>query len=393
MATIETAVVQQKSRLADLVQYVISTTSSTNPNIDTEIKQYKKDAKTLKAAVDLVHTGKKSLTVEETAVVKMYNDVLSTKYNELYDKVKSTYGVHSLEYKQFIEDVKVYRFTEVRDRNYDYSIKLSEEPRTSTLIRAYTTLPVADIRTVTSLAAKLNLVIIPVQYFIGYDKRDGDLADSYDKSRYNAGALSTLSYGTSAYSKVIRACKGNPASTWVVCPVQMLDVEYLVQDPTFRFYAPPQLSAALTTLRMMAPMLSQMQGQISNLETIQTQHSEMLRNHERRLGSHDEMIQSIRKTIRENEEREKQMRVEYQNMLQRQQTELNALRAVSMFDVDDPMLILVPEAITDINNFTGTCNIVGCWGPEFDPEKLKELGINTVFTGQANKANELTQKL
>ena len=170
MATIETAVVQQKSRLADLVQYVISsTTSSTNPIIDTEIKQYKKDVKTLKAAIDLVHTGKKSLTAEETAVVKMYNNVLSTKYNELYNKVKSTYGVHSLEYKQFIEDVKVYLFTEVRDRNYDYSIKLSEEPRTSTLIRAYTTLPVADIRTVTSLAAKLNLVIIPVQYFIEHD--------------------------------------------------------------------------------------------------------------------------------------------------------------------------------------------------------------------------------
>jgi hypothetical protein len=183
------------------------------------------------------------------------------------------------------------------------------------------------------------------------------------------------------------------ASAWVVCPVQMLDVDYLVQNPVYRFYAPPQLSASMTTLRMMAPMLGQMKGQIESLQTIQKQHSEMLSSHERRLGSHDEMIRDIRKTIKDNEEREQQMRVEYQNMLARQQEELNSLRSMSLFDLADPMLILIPNAITDINAYKGTCNVVGCWGPEFSAAELSAAGISATFVGQADEANRLVNTI
>lgn len=386
-----------KLRLADLVQYLSFTGVVANPEIGSAIKQIKKEAKALQTSVSMLFPNNdlRSWTDADTEVIKRFNVVLESKYNSLVDTVKAKYGVHSIEFKHLVSDARKHRFAPERDRNWNYVVKMTEQPDTKLLNKAYTTLPVTPMGTITDVAAKLGLIIIPVQYFVGYVKSVSELArDSYTAAerRKNSGLDNINTSTINQYNRVLKEC-GTDASAWVVCPVQMLDVDYLVQNPAYRFYAPPQLSASMTTLRMMAPMLGQMQGQITNLQSIQKQHSEMLDSHERRLGSHDAMIRDIRKTIKENEEREQQMRVEYQNMLARQQEELNSLRSMSLFDLADPMLILIPNAITDINAYKGTCNIVGCWGPEFSADELTAAGINATFAGQADEANRLVNTI
>ena len=398
MSTTSTAT-PVKLRLADLVQYLSFTGVIANPEISTAIKQLKKEAKALQASVNMLFPddNSRSWTEEDTGVLKRFNKVLDTKYNSLLNTIKDKYGVHSIEFKHLVTDARRYQFVSERDRNWNYVVKMTEQQNTNRLDNAYTTLPVTDLDTVKDVAAKLGLIIIPVDYFVGYIKNDAGLAE---RSGYkpnivrlkNSGLDSVENNTIIQYNKVLPASKTD-ASAWVVCPVQMLDVDYLVQDPKFRFYAPPQLAVSMTTLRMMAPMLGQMQGQIANLQSIQKQHAEMLNSHERRLGSHDAMIRDIRNTIKENEEREKQMRIEYQTMLARQQEELNSLRSMSLFDLTDPMLILIPKAITDINTYKGTCNVIGCWGPEFSADELTAAGINSVFVGQADEANTLVKTI
>jgi len=381
-----------KLRLADLVQYLSFTGAVTNPEIDAAIKQLKKEAKALHTSVDMLFPKKdiNSWKDDDTNLIKRFNAVLESKYNSMFATIKDKYGVHSVEFKHLISDSRLHKFSVERDTNYNYNIKMVEKQTTSLLNKAYTTLPVTTMAAVTEVAAKLGLIIIPVQYFIGYVKSNNGLAESgYHSARYKNSGLDSANYGTINHcNKVLSEC-GTNASAWVVCPVHMLDVDYLVQNPSYRFYAPPQLSASLTTLRMMAPMLGQMKGQIENLQTTQKQHSEMLNAHERRLGSHDDMIRDIRKTMKDNEEREEKMLVEYKNMLTRQQEELNSLRSMSLFDLTDPMLILIPTAITDINTYKGNCNVIGCWGPEFSLDELSAAGISEAFIGQAEEANRL----
>lgn len=387
-----------KLRLADLVQYLSFAGVVTNPEIDSSIKQIKKEAKALQASVSMLFPNNdlRSWTEADTEVIKRFNTVLDSKYNSLFATVKDKYGVHSIEFKHLVTDARKHRFAVERDRNWNYVVKMTEQQNTNLLNKAYTTLPVTPMGTIMDVAAKLGLIIIPVQYFVGYVKKYAELVDGGYRSdsvrRKNSGLDNVNTSTIDQYNRVLKEC-GTDASAWVVCPVQMLDVDYLVQNPVYRFYAPPQLSASMTTLRMMAPMLGQMKGQIESLQTIQTQHSEMLSSHERRLGSHDEMIRDIRKTIKDNEEREQQMRVEYQNMLARQQEELNSLRSMSLFDLADPMLILIPNAITDINAYKGTCNVVGCWGPEFSADELSAAGISATFVGQADEANRLVNTI
>lgn len=387
-----------KLRLADLVQYLSFTGVVANPEIGSAIKQIKKEAKALRESVGMLFPDDnlRSWTDADTEVIKRFNAVLEKKYNSLFATVKDKYGVHSIEFKHLVTDARKPRFAAERDRNWNYVVKMTEQQNTNLLNKAYTTLPVTPMGTIMDVAAKLGLIIIPVQYFVGYVKKYAELVDGGYRSdsvrRKNSGLDTVNSSTIDQYNRVLKEC-GTDASAWVVCPVQMLDVDYLVQNPAYRFYAPPQLSASMTTLRMMAPMLGQMQGQITNLQSIQKQHSEMLDSHERRLGSHDAMIRDIRKTIKENEEREQQMRVEYQNMLARQQEELNSLRSMSLFDLADPMLILIPNDITDINAYKGTCNIVGCWGPEFSADELSAAGISATFAGQADEANRLVNTI
>ena len=386
-----------KLRLADLVQYLSFTGIPTNPEVNAAIKQQNKDVKALQASLGMIFTNDHSLwEPDDNVVLDRFNTVLDTKYNSLLDTIKDKYGVHSMEFKHLVTDTRQYKFVATRNREWNYNVKLTEQQNTNRLYNAYTTLPVTNLDTVKDVAAKLGLIIIPVQYFVGYAKNDAGLVEKgwrSDTNRLKNSGLDNVDSNTIIqYNKVIPA-SGDDASAWVVCPVQMLDVDYLVQNPAYRFYAPPQLSASMTTLRMMAPMLGQMKGQIESLQTIQKQHSEMLSSHERRLGSHDEMIRDIRKTIKDNEEREQQMRVEYQNMLARQQEELNSLRSMSLFDLADPMLILIPNAITDINAYKGTCNVVGCWGPEFSADELSAAGISATFVGQADEANRLVNTI
>lgn len=222
-----------------------------------------------------------------------------------------------------------------------------------------------SIDNVKEIANKLGLLIIPLTY------SNGNILDK-DKIEIETRAGYTRNYtGREICNKFLNKCKEENLRGWLVCPISYYNIEAHANDTTFNFFVPDAVSQSFNAVKLIMPMLIAMSKQIEqvvgDVKQLQSQLNvlkDQLREQQKQIDNLQLEINNMQKRQAQEEARRNE---EFKALVERQQ-------AIS-WAAFDPMLIAVPESVTDINTYEGRCFIGPAWGPEIDAVLLNLHGL------------------
>lgn len=229
--------------------------------------------------------------------------------------------------------------------------------------------PRAKNENIIEVAEKLGLLIIPAQYV---NKTLVERDRYTDASGHSRNVINF-------FNNFVTHTKNNHMNAWLVCPIQYYNIEQHAKDLTYEFFVPSSVRQAFTSIKIILPMLIGMINQIESLSKKVDNMSTELNNIRQTLVQQQQQIDRLQEEltqqriqIAEQAARERDMEKQFQEA-----------RAQIQWDIFDPMLIALPNTVTNINSYTGNVVLGPAWGPEIDKVLVDLLGL-TQHTDRKN---------
>lgn len=214
------------------------------------------------------------------------------------------------------------------------------------------------------LAESLGLIIIPYEY--GCKQRIEN--DRFPNQTYShTGPLGLA-------NNFKNDCTDNKMTAWMIAPVQYYSIQNNVANMKYDFFVPTSAQQAFLALKLVMPLLISTMHQIETLSKTVSNHGIDIQNLRRTVESQQKQIEGIQNQL--TIERQKRIDNELKlKEIQRKQEEAEA--ALVRFMMFDPMMIAVPDSVTDINSYEGNVVLGPCWGPEVEPMVAELLGLDS----------------
>lgn len=220
-----------------------------------------------------------------------------------------------------------------------------------------------NIDNVRDIANKLGLLIIPYSYTSDSVMESDKVPVSSSYSNYTSASRIANSFQNK--------CKAEGLRAWMVCPLKYYDISAHASDTTFNFFVPDAVSQSFNAVKLIMPMLismskqiEQVAGDVKQLQGQLTTLKEQLKEQQKQIDNLQIEINNIQKRQAQEEARRDE---EFKALMERQQQ--------IQWAAFDPMLIAIPDTVTDINTYDGRCFIGPAWGPEIDTVLLNLHGL------------------
>lgn len=221
------------------------------------------------------------------------------------------------------------------------------------------------------LAEVLGLIIIPYEY--GCERRIK--SDKFPGQTYSHASPRELA------DNFASDAKKNNMTAWMISPVQYYSIQRNVANMKYDFFVPSSAQQAFLALKLVMPLLISTINQIERLSETVSNHGIDIQNLQRTVESQQKQIEGIQ--VQLTIERQKRIDNELKmKELERQRAEAEEKRRQAeaelvRFVMFDPMIIAVPNSVTDINSYEGNVILGPCWGPEVEPMVAELLGLDS----------------
>ena len=200
--------------------------------------------------------------------------------------------------------------------------------------------------------------------------------DRYDDGSGYSRRVSML------FNNFVNHVRGNHMNAWLVCPIQYYDIQAHATDLTYEFFVPSAVRQAFTSIKIILPMLIGMINQIESLSKKVDNMSTELNTIRQTLVQQQQQIDRLQEELTQ-----QRIKIAEQAARERQmEQELQQARAQIQWEIFDPMLIALPDNVTNINSYTGNVALGPAWGPEIDKVLIDLLGL----TQQADRKDYST---
>lgn len=343
--------------LADLVKDISYGNSKKASKYEEEIlTQVQAFEETTKQFLELVktHGDRDSIravnsTVEDL-VEKFNNSLIENRKNTDFLDMKVSKAIKSIEFSSYGGPSFHHRI---------YNPAIHNAPRTK-------------MENIIEVAEKLGLLIIPSQY-VNLELIENDRYD--DGSGYSR-RVSML------FNNFVNHVHGNHMNAWLVCPIQYYDIQAHATDLTYEFFVPSAVRQAFTSIKIILPMLIGMINQIESLSKKVDNMSTELNTIRQTLVQQQQQIDRLQEELTQ-----QRIKIAEQAARERQmEQELQQARAQIQWEIFDPMLIALPDNVTNINSYTGNVALGPAWGPEIDKVLIDLLGL----TQQADRKDYIS---
>ena len=304
--------------------------------------------------------------------IKLFDEIYTSKQWKEKEEINKAADLLFLHLKNDVKNQCIDLFKdEITSPAIANSLKVRRRPGEKNQVELFdsskfTNTPRANISQICNIAEKLDMVIIPDAYFN---------TSSYSNEHWETRGL---------IDRITRQASSESLRPWFLTPISNYSVtKHMKSQTEIEFFSGQKIAMAIIAIKMIIPTLRGMQNQIDALDYNDKLKTQQLQTLERTVKEQSVQISRLSDQI------ERQRELELRRQAEIRQIQL--LNEQSLFSIQDPMMVLLPDNVTDIHSYRGEVILGPVWGPDINNIVFELLDLKIIRDTKAH--NSLLQGL